>query len=103
METSYFKLDDQHQTDTSATPGASPFSTQNEHNEGAARIGGLAHLVDATESLSLVNRFNLGHSLEPNDPNQLSAWLNRFRQLDSRLLQYDHITNIVYLTVLTPL
>ncbi|KAM3503578.1 hypothetical protein MY10362_004112 [Beauveria mimosiformis] len=53
------------------------------------RIGGLAYTIEATESLYLVSKFHERHPLEPDSASQLSGWLHKFRQLDSRLLQWE--------------
>ncbi|UNI13368.1 hypothetical protein JDV02_000118 [Purpureocillium takamizusanense] len=90
VETSYFKLDDQPQVEDSAAPEeTSPFPPPYATKEGPNGVGGLAYTIEATESLSLITKFNLRHSLEHGDANRLSAWLTRFRQLDSRLLQWE--------------
>ncbi|KAJ6447287.1 subtilisin-like protein [Purpureocillium lavendulum] len=90
VETSYFKLDDQPQVEeTNAQEETSPFPPPYATKEGPNGVGGLAYTIEATESLSLVTKFNLRHSLEHADANRLSAWLTRFRQLDSRLLQWE--------------
>lgn len=62
-------------------------------NEGPDGIGGLAYTVEATESLSLITKFNMRHPLALENAYQISSWLNRFRQLDSRLLQYVNAPN----------
>jgi hypothetical protein len=55
-------------------------------------IGGLAYTIEATESLFLVSKFHDRHTLELSSSSQLSNWLHKFRQLDSRLLQYVQYT-----------
>ncbi|OAQ90003.1 C6 transcription factor [Purpureocillium lilacinum] len=90
VETSYFKLDDQPQVEENTAPEeTSPFPPPYATKEGPNGVGGLAYTIEATESLSLITKFNLRHSLEHGDANRLSAWLTRFRQLDSRLLQWE--------------
>ena len=80
-------MDDQSQNETAAPDEPSPFPPPYATKEGPNGVGGLAYTIEATESLSLITKFNTRHSLEPDNAGRLSAWLNRFRQLDSRLLQ----------------
>lgn len=87
VETSYFKMDEQPQNDVTTSDETSPFPPPYATKEGPNGVGGLAYTIEATESLSLIAKFNVRHSLELVNAGQLSAWLNRFRQLDSRLLQ----------------
>ncbi|KAJ3494520.1 hypothetical protein NLG97_g4029 [Lecanicillium saksenae] len=91
VETSFFKIHDQTQDDVAA--GAdnddAPFPPVYNDAEGPTGIGGLAYTIEATESLYLVTKFHERHSLEPDSSGQLSSWLHKFRQLDSRLLQWE--------------
>ena len=89
IETPFFKVHENRFSDAAGLnaetppPFPSPYSTK----EGPNGVGGLAYTIEATESLSLATRFNAKHSLEPEVSGQFSVWLNKFRQLDSRLMQ----------------
>lgn len=91
VETSFFKIYDQTQQDNNAAAteeqNGSPFPPAYSSAEGPSGVGGLAYTIEATESLYLVNKFHARHDLEIETSSQLSSWLNKFRQLDSRLLQ----------------
>lgn len=87
VETSFFKIHDQSQNDVSIESEESPFPPAYSTAEGPSGIGGLAYAIEASESLFLVTKFHTRHKLELENSTQLSSWLNRFRQLDSRLLQ----------------
>lgn len=90
VETSYFKVDGQQQNDTQDSFGESPsFLSPPDVRESASSLGGFAYTIEATDNLSLVTQFNHRYALEPENSSKLSAWLNRFRQLDSRLLQWE--------------
>ncbi|PMB69044.1 hypothetical protein BM221_005630 [Beauveria bassiana] len=66
-----------------------PFPPVYNDSQGPTGIGGLAYTIEATESLHLVSKFHERHPLEPDSASQLSGWLHKFRQLDSRLLQWE--------------
>ncbi|XWX00266.1 hypothetical protein V2A60_008286 [Cordyceps javanica] len=91
VETSFFKIHEQTQDDVEASADiedvAFPFAYND--SQGPSGIGGLAYTIEATESLFLVNKFHERHSLNPDSAAQLSGWLHKFRQLDSRLLQWE--------------
>ncbi|KID81441.1 Transcription factor, fungi [Metarhizium guizhouense ARSEF 977] len=84
VETAYFKPDSQEYE--MATDKTFPFTSPDATTEEPNSSGGLAYLIEATESLSLVTKFHTQHPLDLENANQ---WLNRFRQLDSRLLQWE--------------
>lgn len=89
VETSFFKIHEPTQDDMEAGADTedAPFPPVYNDTEGPSAIGGLAYTVEATESLYLVTKFHERHRLEPDSSSQLSSWLHKFRQLDSRLLQ----------------
>lgn len=89
VETSFFKIHDHNQEETQvgAESEDAAFPPVYNDSEGPAGIGGLAYTIEATESLYLVTKFHERHPLEPDSSSQLSNWLHKFRQLDSRLLQ----------------
>ncbi|KAJ6785235.1 hypothetical protein PWT90_05113 [Aphanocladium album] len=91
VETSFFKIHDQTQDNMEAGDETddAPFPPVYNDSEGPTGIGGLAYTIEATESLYLVTKFHERHPLEPNSSGQLSGWLHKFRQLDSRLLQWE--------------
>lgn len=89
METSFFKIHEQVEDgmEVAAETDDAPFPPVYNDSEGPSGIGGLAYTIEATESLYLVTKFHERHPLEPDSSSQLSNWLHKFRQLDSRLLQ----------------
>lgn len=88
VETSFFKIHQQTQQEEAATGGQnSLFPPAYSTPKGPSGVGGLAYTIEATESLHLVSKFHASFSLEINTSHQLSSWLNKFRQLDSKLLQ----------------
>lgn len=89
METSFFKIHQQNEAETEAAEeeAPSPFPPAYTNSDGPIGIGGLAYTIEATESLFLVTKFHERHHLDFKSSNQLSSWLTKFRQLDSRLLQ----------------
>ncbi|OAA38501.1 Transcription factor [Beauveria brongniartii RCEF 3172] len=91
VETSFFKIHEQTQDslDSSADAEDAPFPPVYNDSQGPTGIGGLAYTIEATESLYLVSKFHERHPLEPDSASQLSGWLHKFRQLDSRLLQWE--------------
>ncbi|ATY62339.1 C6 transcription [Cordyceps militaris] len=91
VETSFFKIHDQTQEDMEANADTEeqPFPLVYNESEGPSVIGGLAYTIEATESLFLVNKFHERQPLQPDSASQLSSWLHKFRQLDSRLLQWE--------------
>ena len=89
VETSFFKIPDQTQ-DADAEQNINQddvFPMAYSDSEADDDIGGLAYTIEATESLFLVSKFHDRHTLELSSSSQLSNWLHKFRQLDSRLLQ----------------
>lgn len=50
-------------------------------------IGGLAHCIEAAESLSLVTQFFLQHAVDVSNSQQVQRWLIKFKKLDLRLVQ----------------
>ncbi|KAF1734907.1 Transcriptional activator protein acu-15 [Beauveria bassiana] len=91
VETSFFKIHEQTQDDLDAIADTedAPFPPVYNDSQGPTGIGGLAYTIEATESLYLVSKFHERHPLEPDSASQLSGWLHKFRQLDSRLLQWE--------------
>ncbi|KAM3541613.1 hypothetical protein ARSEF1564_005473 [Beauveria bassiana] len=91
VETSFFKIHEQSQDDLDAIADTedAPFPPVYNDSQGPTGIGGLAYTIEATESLHLVSKFHERHPLEPDSASQLSGWLHKFRQLDSRLLQWE--------------
>ncbi|OAA69343.1 Transcription factor [Akanthomyces lecanii RCEF 1005] len=91
VETSFFKIHEQVEDDmeVAAETDDAPFPPVYNDSEGPSGIGGLAYTIEATESLYLVTKFHERHPLEPDSSSQLSNWLHKFRQLDSRLLQWE--------------
>ena len=90
VETSYFRIENQHQNDIQSCVGDSPFfPSPQDVREGASGLGGFAYTIEATENLTLITQFNHRCALEPESATKVSTWLNRFRQLDSRLLQWE--------------
>ena len=87
VETSFFKIHDQTKEAADNAEDEAPFPPAYSTAEGPSGIGGFAYGIEATESLFVVTKFHARHSLEIDTSAQLSTWLNRFRQLDSRLLQ----------------
>lgn len=87
VETSFFKTHEQPQNEAETQEAESPFPPAYSNTEGPSGIGGLAYTIEATESLFLVTKFHARHTFELDNSTQLSSWLNKFRQLDSRLLQ----------------
>lgn len=87
VETSFFKMHEQNQAEDAAADQESPFPPAYSTAEGPSGVGGLAYTIEATESLHLMTKFHVRHDLEIESSSQLSSWLNKFRQLDSRLLQ----------------
>lgn len=88
VETSFFKMHQQTQPDDAPSGDQdSPFPPAYLTPEGPSGVGGLAYTIEATESLHLMTKFHANHSLEIENSHELSSWLNKFRQLDSKLLQ----------------
>jgi hypothetical protein len=50
-------------------------------------IGGLAYLVEATESMSRIVTYFLRQNINFRDKRQVTSWLTRFKELDLRLVQ----------------
>lgn len=51
-------------------------------------IGALAYNIEATDSLSRVASYVLQPRVDLRDPQQVSVWLSRFKELDSRLVHW---------------
>ncbi|EFY94894.1 fungal specific transcription factor domain protein [Metarhizium robertsii] len=89
VETSFFKTHEQGADETDAEEPEPPFPPAYADTEQPSGIGGLAYTIEASESLFLVTKFHARHPVELNKSSQLSSWLNKFRHLDSRLLQWE--------------
>ena len=50
-------------------------------------IGGLAYLIEATESMSRIASYFLRQSINFRDEREVTSWLIRFKELDLRLVQ----------------
>lgn len=50
-------------------------------------IGGLAYLIEATESMNRIVTYFLRQNINFRDEGQLTRWLTRFKELDLRLVQ----------------
>lgn len=89
VETSFFKPDkpQQQQDEPEGNHADTPFPAAYANAERPSGIGGFAYTIEATESLHLVTKFHARHTCESNNSAQISSWLSKFRQLDSRLLQ----------------
>lgn len=53
-----------------------------------SRIGAFAYCVEATESMSRVVTYFLQQRLDPTNPDEVTAWLARFKELDLRLVHW---------------
>lgn len=53
-------------------------------------IGAFAYYIESLESLSRINKYFLQQKINFNDPEEVSRWLTRFKELDLRLVQYSH-------------
>lgn len=69
-------------------------STSSEDGSGGApamtdleSIGGLAYLIEATESMRRIVTYFLRQNINFRDERQTTRWLTRFKELDLRLVQ----------------
>ncbi len=50
-------------------------------------IGGLAYLIEATESMKRIVTYFLRQNVNFRDEREITSWLTRFKELDLRLVQ----------------
>nr|CDI53957.1 c6 transcription [Melanopsichium pennsylvanicum 4] len=62
-------------------------ATSSEQDSSTDSIGGFAYCIEATETLNLVTKFLLQHSLAFKEQKEAQRWLMRFRDLDLRLIK----------------
>lgn len=71
---------------------ATRFNNSDDATGGAAMtdlesIGGLAYLIEATESMRRIVTYFLRQNINFRDERQITSWLTRFKELDLRLVQ----------------
>ena len=70
------------------TSRTAPYPAARASETDVSRIGAFAYCVEATESMSRVTTYFLQQRLDPNDPEEVSAWVARFKELDLRLVHW---------------
>lgn len=69
---------------------SNPISERNLGDEDVEHMGAFAFCIEATESLNLVTSFFLRQAINFKDAQDIQLWLMRFKELDLRLVKYDH-------------
>ncbi|CAG9983161.1 unnamed protein product [Clonostachys byssicola] len=90
-------------TATRDSNNASSTGPEDVNNNGGSKmpadlkyIGGLAYLIEATESLNRIATCFLHQNVNFGDQREIAAWLTRFKELDLRLVHAErtvHVTN----------